>query len=355
MLTVFFFGLALLAQADDGSALSLQDSMGVIKQGILDNKPDQALKRWDNERKKLSCPTRIPDNKDLAQFWVYKGYIHYAKGVAKSSKKEYSASQEAWKKAFVFDEEIQLDESILEGLSEDEKENVLNFFEQNRRLTSGGQRVDAQVPENVGEAKLFVDGINVVQGSDVLAGAHLVQIDCPQDSLQSKWMFLENGIEKVEIDWFALCPSGVDTTVEVESNDMFAEMGFGSAVDTSGIYNSAPICHKDPTLSSRRPSFSIPSGLITKERMVLAGGGLLLTSGAVSYFAWTVPKFTAVEDARADLTNITEKEAAQISREFNLARWTTLGLLTAGIGVSTYGTMLQFQSTGNGIVITGQF
>ena len=86
-----------------------------------------------------------------------------------------------------------------------------------------------------------------------------------------------------------LCPSGVDTTVEVESDDMFAEMGFGSAVDTSNIHNPEPVCHKDLTLQGKSRSFSMPKITFTKEKMVLAGGSLLLTSGAISYYAWTVP------------------------------------------------------------------
>lgn len=347
MLASLFWGMILSAQAEEVFSLEM------VKQALEDEKYDQALDAWKTERKKLSCPTRIPATRDLAQFWVYKGYVHYVKGTTESDQEEYSANQEAWKRAFIIDPEIQFDESILEGISEDDKENTLNFFEQNRRLVASGKRVDTQVPEKIREAQLFVDGNNVVQDSTVLAGPHLFQINCPQDSLQSKWMFLDT--EEDQINWLELCPSGVDTTVEVESNDMFAEMGFGSGIDTSNIHNPEPVCHKDPTISGKSKSFSMPKIAFTKEKMVLAGGGVLLSSGIASYYLWTMPKFSSVEAARADIGSLTETEAAQISKEFNIARWTTLGLLTTGIGVTSYGTVLQLQTTGTGILISGKF
>ena len=343
MLISLFLGMMVSAQAED--IFSLES----VKEELNSGNIDKALKVWKVERQKLSCPQRIPDTKKLAQLWVYEGYAYYLQNDSVSN-------QEAWKKAFTIDSKVQFDATLLEEKSEDDSENVLNFFEQNRRLAIGSQAVIAQVPEKLGEAQLFIDGENVQFGTEVLAGAHLFQINCPQDSLQSKWMIL-NGSASDKVDWFGLCPSGVDTSVEVETDDMFASMGFGSSVDTTEIVNEEPICHRDPTLGSSSfsmPAFSFPQGLITKERMVFASGGLLLSSGIASYYLWAQPKFSAVEEARGFET-ISEDKAANISKEFNQARWATIGLLGAGLGITGYGTLLQIQSTGTGIMISGQF
>jgi hypothetical protein len=343
MLISLFLGMMMSAEAEQ--VFSLEP----MKQELNSGNIDKALKIWKTERQKLSCPQRIPDTKTLAQLWVYQGYAYYLQNDSVSN-------QEAWRKAFVIDSDVQFDMALLEGKPEDDVDNVLNFFEQNRRLTTGSQTVIAQVPEKLGEAQLFIDGENVLFGTEVFTGAHLFQINCPQDSLQSKWMIL-NGEVSEKVDWLGLCPSGVDTSVEVETDDMFASMGFGSSIDTTKIVNEDSVCHKDPTLdgsSFSMPSFSLPEGLITKERMVIASGGLLLSSGVASYYLWTIPKFSSVEEARL-LGTISEDKAANISKEFNQARWATLGLLGAGLGVTGYGTLLQIQSTGTGIIISGQF
>ena len=106
MLVSFFLGMTLSVQAEESFSLE------VVKQEIVDGKPDKALNAWSVEREKLSCPTRIPDSRELAQFWVYKGYAHYMKGVAKGDQDEYTITQENWRKAFVIDTEVQFDESF---------------------------------------------------------------------------------------------------------------------------------------------------------------------------------------------------------------------------------------------------
>ena len=99
--------------------------------------------------------------------------------------------------------------------------------------------------------------------------------------------------------------------------------------------------------------------------LVTMGSGVgLVLAGTGTYYAWVVPAFDNVLDARGrvETQSITTSEADDISKTFNVARYTTLGLLATGTVLTGYGTVLTVQSvsvqptwTPSWIGINGQF
>ena len=302
-----------------------------------------AIKKLQQIEESIQCPQRIPSKQDLAKISMYRGFAWY---VLKQDVK----LQESWREAFGVDIKMQLDTKLIHDFTEEDSESLLNYFEQNRGLVEMAGFLDPKIPEQVGEAQLFIDGAPVVAGDTVKPAKHLAQIVCPNDNLQSRWVTFE--ASDSGFDWFALCPSGVDTSVEVESDDMFGGF-FENSVDTSSIYNPEPICET----SGFHFAFST-ANLEKKDLYMTAGGATLLSLGVVSYYAWLTPAFHELEDARtkASLGEISATDADAISSHFNTARWSTIGLLVTGVGVTAYGsTRLIPVSTGNWYGISGAF
>lgn len=320
------------------TALNGGDSKGVVK-------VSKAL------RKDLSCPQRVPLTADLATIWVAQGYALQQLG-------KDELVQLAWEQAFSMYPEVQVPTEILEGLSEGDQENLLNHFEQVRRLVEGQGVLDPNVPENLGDAKIFVDGRNFLagQGQGVKSGEHLAQIVCPQDGLQSQWTdFTE------PFDWFAMCPSGVSTDSAPAEEDFFAGGLFGEVDDdTAQYYNPTPTCQSNnssfslPSVSL--PSFDVPN--VDPLVMKTMGGGVgLVLAGTGTYYAWVVPAFDNVKSAREQVQSdgLSQSEADAISQAFNLARYTTLGLLASGTALTAYGTVLTVQKVSVQPTLTPQW
>ena len=75
----------------------------------------------------------------------------------------------------------------------------------------------------------------------------MLQIACPEDGLQSRWVSLE-GLPEETVDWFGFRPSGVkvdaakDTSASDEMSLEDFGFGFGEADPTKSYYNFPPIC-----------------------------------------------------------------------------------------------------------------
>ncbi len=311
--------------------------------------PKGTIKASKALRKKLSCPHRVPLTEDLATIWVAQGYALQQVG-------KDEAVQLAWEQAFAMHPEVQVPQELLDGLSEGDQENLLNHFEQVRRLVEGQGVLDPNIPENLGDAKVFVNGRSFASGQGVKSGEHLAQIVCPGDGLQSQWTdFTE------PFDWFAMCPSGVQTDTAPAEEDFFVGGLFGEVNDdTAEYYNPTPTCQSSgPGLSL--PSMSLPSlGLSNVDPLVMKtmGGGVgLVLAGTGTYYAWVVPAFESVQSAREQVQTdgLTQADADAISQAFNLARYTTLGLLASGTALTAYGTVLTVQNVSVQPTVTPQW
>ena len=325
-----------------------------ILASLRQNNAKGALKLSDALRDSLSCPQRIPLNDQLAMIWVYRGFAYQELGKDEQV-------QQAWEQAFSMSPKVQLDPALLDGLSESEEETLLNRFEQIRRLVEAQGVMDPQMPEQLGDAKIFINGRTLSSGQGLKPGEHLAQIVCPNDGLQSRWTTFEE-----PLDWFAMCPSGVDTSVGEVEEDFFGAGLFGGAQeDTAQYYNPDPVCEGSgfslPSLSL--PNITLPS--VEPKVLVSMGGGMsLVLAGVGSYYAWVTPAFKDVLEARelVETQSISPSQAQQISRQFNTARYATIGLLAAGTGLTGYGAILSVQQvsmtptlTPGWIGINGQF
>ena len=294
----------------------------------------EALSLSEDLRDSISCPQRVPLPEELAMIWMYRGYAHHL--LDKDDQ-----VQLAWEQAFSISSHVQFASELLEERSDLEKENLLNRFEQIRRLVEAQGIVDPRIPEQLGEAKVFLNGRSLSSGQGLKPGEHLAQIVCPEDGLQSRWTTFEE-----PLDWFAMCPSGVDTTVTSTEEDMFGGLFGTSLENTAQYYNPEPVClSKGLSL----PSFSMPTVTFPDfdpKIVVTMGGGMsLVLAGVGSYYAWVTPAFIEVLEARelAETDSIGQAEARTISRQFNTARYATLGMLATGTALTGYGTLLTVQ------------
>jgi len=316
----------------DNQALQAQyiDHTSMLEALRVDSK--SALKESKKQRSSISCPQRIPLTEELAKIWMYRGYAYQQLGKDEDV-------QLAWEQTFAIDPDIQFDERLLVDLSEEDQENLLNRFEQIRRLVEAQGVMNPNIPEELGDAKIFVNGRTLSSGQGVKPGEHLAQIVCPQDGLQSKWTRFEQ-----PMDWFGMCPSGVDTTAS-ESTDDFFEGGLFGAVteDTSQYYNPEPICESGG-ISISIPTLALPN--VDSTILMTMGGGVgLVLAGTGSYYAWLTPAYNNVVDARdrAETQSISQGEADMISQKFDVARYATMGLLLTGTALTGYGTVLTVQ------------
>ena len=139
-------------------------------------------------------------------------------------------------------------------------------------------RLDAQVPEATGAAKLYVDGVRLTAGDKVREGTHLAQITCDDGSVHGTWADFSK-----KQKWLKLCPNGVDTSVvvaEEEPEDEFGDFGpsFG---DESGA--------GDTTASTTLPTAApgeeqveiIPAWSRVKWPYVIAGAGAMVLGGGL--------------------------------------------------------------------------
>ena len=318
-----------------------------VRRLLVNGEAKSALKASKRLVEDLQCLQRVPISEELATIWIDRGYGHHLLG-------EDEDVQLAWEQAFSMNRDIQFDEHLFEGLSEDAQEDLLNRFEQIRGLVDAQGIVDPSLPDV--DAKVFIDGRLFESGQGVKIGYHVAQIVCPVDGLQSQWTYFEK-----PLDWVEMCPSGFPEPTESSEEDFFSVGLFAASEDTSQYHNPEPIC------SSSGFSLSLPSMNFSDDRGVsytLSAGAGLTLAGAVSYYAWVVPLFNEVRDAqeRAEAGNLSTKEAQEVTSSFNVARYSTLGLLVSGTTVTGYGAVLALRTVSvhpiwipNGIGIAGQF
>ena len=318
--------------ATDSTVLQAQYIDHTLVLEALKVNAKSALKESKKQRASISCPQRVPLTDELAKIWMYRGYAYQQLGKDEEV-------QLSWEQTFAVAPEIQFDESLLVDMSEEDQENLLNRFEQIRRLVEAQGVMNPNIPEQVGDAKIFVNGRALSEGQGVKPGEHLAQIVCPEDGLQSQWTTFEE-----PMDWFGMCPSGVAATSRDNTDDFFDGGLFGAVTeDTSQYYNPDPICTSSG-VSFSLPALSVPD--VDSTILMTMGGGVgLVLAGTGSYYAWLTPAYNNVVDARTRAANqsISQTEADTISQKFDTARYATMGLLLTGTALTGYGTVLTVQ------------
>ena len=290
--------------------------------------PRAVLKHLSSAKDTLSCPKDLIDPRQVSLIWVLEGYAYLLNG-------DDEGVQLAWDQAFTIYDEFDFTEQEIASLQL--TDDVLNAVVQRRGMVMDRGVVDLHVPDQIGTAELFANGKKVRNGDAVYPGNHVLQIACPDDGLQSRWVSLE-GMPEEAVDWFGFCPSGVTVAAAKETADSgemnLEDFGFGfdDAGSAKSYYNPSPIC----------PS----TGQANLVNWILMGsGGALLASGAMSYGLWVVPAFEDIQDGRASYQTITRAEADDLTAAFQAAKGVTWALLGAGTAAMASGAALEYIDT----------
>lgn len=153
----------------------------------------------------------VVDSSQLARFWFYRGVAEWMKGG------EIDDGGFGWRMALIVDNDFQWDEEIAKD------RDAQDFFLALRAEVKSRPQVNPAVPEAMGEARIYVDGIRVRAGDLALEGTHLAQIRCPDLAVFGEWSTFAKPPK-----YFKKCPGGVDTSIvveEVEEEDDFDDMG----------------------------------------------------------------------------------------------------------------------------------
>ena len=212
------------------------------------------------------------------------------------------------------------------------------LFEALRKEVEDRGTVDVGAPPATGLARLYVDGRRVRSGDTALAGRHLAQITCPDGTTRGRWTDFEKPLR-----WFKLCPGGVDTTVIAAADEGDGD-DLGLLPDWSD--ESEPTAAPAPAENVARVERGGPS-----RTVLLASGGALVAVGVALDLFWVLPAYANVEDARSHPETITRAEADELTASYQAARWTTIGVLGAGVAVA--GASFFVHPAGPGLAIAG--
>ena len=318
------------AEDDARAAQKAMISHTVVQTALVEGNAKLALKESRLLLDSLECPQRVPLSKELAKVYIDQGYAYHLLS-------DDEGVQLSWEQAFSTDPEVQFDDVLLVNLSENDQEDLLNRFEQIRGLVEAQGVFDPAIP-NASGLKVFIDGRTISEGQGVKPGRHLAQVVCPVEGLQSRWTTFET-----PLPWDEMCPSGFESGESNAEDDFFTSGFFAAVEDTSQYYNPEPTCESGGlSLGLSELSFDGLSMFDSPAAVSLTSGAGLVLGGAIAYYAWVAPTYAAVEDAqqRASQQAISKADAQAISKSFNVARYTTLGLLAGGTILTGYGTYL---------------
>lgn len=154
----------------------------------------------------------VVNSKELARYWFYRGLASWMKGGAIDD------GGEAWRNALIVDNDYEWDEEIAKD------RDAQDFFLALRAEVRSRPLVNPAVPEAMGEARIYVDGIRVRAGDLAREGTHLAQIRCPDLATFGEWSTFAKPPK-----YFKKCPGGVDTSIiveeEEEEEDDFGDIG----------------------------------------------------------------------------------------------------------------------------------
>jgi hypothetical protein len=165
------------------------------------------------------------------------------------------------------------------------------------------------VREDRPNVKVFVDGRLLNQFELVVEGRHLVQVHCPDAKLYNEWYTFGQAP-----NYYALCEGGT--------------LGGGAVADAGGGGKGGKGGKKpDEGKEPKEPKEPRPDRDINMTRVAVMGaGGALFLGGAVLNFAAVNPTYAEIEAVRAAPATMNRAEADALSAQFNLLRFSTMGL-----------------------------
>jgi len=276
----------------------------------------------------------VAPNDVLAAYWYYRGLQLLDRDRTKPA-------MEFFRQALVVDNEYPWDLELSQA------GDTRKLFEALRNEVRGRDVQSPKVPEKMGFAQAYVDGTQVRAGDWVAVGNRLAQIQCPEGDVHGVWTTFEE-----DLDWLAMCPYEVDTSVDIYAVTGPADEFGGLGASFGDVPSGDPIPNPPP---SPEPGESAPvhkrtshdfdiAELVTPRNIVIAVGGGIMTTGVIMHFSVVRPSFAMVEWGRRNPHELSRYQADILTERYVKRRrmmWTVFG---AGAGIATAG-MLAIKPT----------
>jgi hypothetical protein len=332
-LRVLGLGLGLgLISAPSAWAGKVEDDVQAALTAINDGDFEQARVRLDEAEADALISSSVVLSQSLASIWFYRGVLEYYDGDRDQK------TLELWRLALLADLEYAFDTTLVAD------QEPQDLFEALRLEVGARTHVEPGVREDRPNVKVFVDGRLLNQFELVVEGRHLVQVHCPDAKLYNEWYTFGQAP-----NYYALCEGGT--------------LGGGAVADAGGGKGGKGGKKPDedkPPREPKEPKDPRPERDINMTRVAVMGaGGALFLGGAVLNFAAVNPTYAEIEAVRAAPATMNRAEADALSAQFNMLRFSTIGLLgvgAAGLGVGyfvTDDTALLVSPAGVGL--TGRF
>lgn len=305
-------------------ALTALAMAGPVEEEVARARAAIVAEDWDQARTSLDAAEASASEVDevilgdtLAGIWFYRGALEYHTGDRNE------AMLQHWRAALVLDLSYRYDrDAVVDPVSAD-------LFEALRSEVGQRPQYSAGAREDAIDARIFVDGVLQHDYDHIRLGRHLAQVACPDGSVQGEWVDIEG-----DDSLYRLCPGGVE----------FLTPTVVAEPEPEG---------RPPREPRERRDLDVPS------LALMAGGGALIGAGVAANFVWVEPAYARVSTANADPTSVSRLQADAISRDFNVARGTTLGLIGGGVLAATAGVLVNDRvgvlASPSGVVIVGTF
>jgi hypothetical protein len=318
-LALALFGLLLPGMAWAGP---VEDQVAAAAKALSARDLAAATKALDAAESKAPEAGAVLTPGTLARIWYYRG------AVAHLQKARPSVVMEHWRQALVLDNTLQWEQGIV-----GDDGDPWSLFEALRTEVRGRGKVGLSIPEKVGKARLFVDGVAVEAGAQALEGKHLAQITCDDGTVAGTWTTFAK-----DPRWLKLCPGGIDVNAApavAANEDEWGDLGpaFGEAPAPEPPKADPPKAEParpEPAVAKAEPAPR--QGGDPVRRGLQIGGATLLVGGAAVNFLVVNPAFAAISEAQGDPASVTAAEADALLARFNTSRWATVGLLVGGAG-----------------------
>jgi hypothetical protein len=332
-----------------------QEHLSAARQALIDGDRKDARSALDAAEAAFQQTDLVVLNDVLASYWFYRG-------VFADSRRKSSAAMEFFRQALVVDGTYAWDREVSDKLE------LRKMFEALRGEVQGREQRSPKVPEATGCAVAYIDGTKTVAEDTVSVGLRLAQVQCLKGDVYSQWIDFSE--DDALLDWLALCPYEVDTSIEAfvaaSDEDDFASLG----VDFGG---DAPVAAGPCALAaaSEAPESSVPaeeeeaessdepkpkpkkekpkakqSDFFAKEqwpvgRLVVTGGGVGLMGTSLIMHAGIVrPSFAMVEYGRRNNEWLTPNAADVLTQRYVERRAMTWAVGGVGAAATAAGLVL---------------
>lgn len=282
----------------------VEDDVELALQSILNGDFEGAQAQLNQAEEHALVSDSVVLGRSLASIHFYRGVLEYYNGDRDQKTLDY------WRLALLSDPIYSFDTSLV---ADQEPQDV---FEALRSEGRSRRHVEPGIREEIEDVRVFVDGRLLRSHELIVEGRHLVQVMCPDKVLRNSWH--EFG----------------------EAPDYYATCGAASVGESTPVLETEPV--EAPVPEEPKPERE-PVNL---ARIGMVGGGAaMLASGAAANFLWVNPAWENISAARQDPSAISRESANDLTRQFNVARYSTLGLIGAGAAVLTVGFLVDDRVT----------